>query len=82
MNLFMKQTHREQACGYLAGGAWGEDGLGIWNQQMQTNVQGIYTQQDNIIQYRELYSISCDNPQWERICKKEDSPVNFRYTTK
>ena len=38
MNLFMKQTHREQACGYLAGGAWGEDGLGIWNQQMQTNV--------------------------------------------
>ena len=29
--LWNRLTDSEQACGYLAGGGWGKDGLGIWN---------------------------------------------------
>ena len=42
MNLSMKQKqkhrHREQTGGCQGGGGWGRDGVGVWDQQMQTIV--------------------------------------------
>ena len=47
MNLFTKQTHRhrEQTCGCQGGGCWGRDGLGVWDQQMQTIIYRMDKQQ-------------------------------------
>ena len=64
MNLSMKQkhTHRQRAdCGCQGDAAWEWDGLGVWDQQMQT---GIYKmgRQGLSVQPRELYLISCDKP--------------------
>ena len=63
MNLPMKwkQTHRhrENNCGYQ-GEWWWRDGLGVWDQQMQTIIQRMDKQQCPTLQHRELYSISCD----------------------
>ena len=40
MNIFTKQKqthgHIEQICGCQEGGGWGKEGLGVWDQQMQT----------------------------------------------
>ena len=36
------------------------DGLGLWNQQMQTIIYRMDRQQGPIVQHRELYSIPCD----------------------
>ena len=47
MNLLMKQDQtyrqREQTCGCQGG--WGREGLGFWDQQRQTIVHRIDTQQ-------------------------------------
>ena len=65
MNLSMrqKQTHRhkEQTCGCRGGRRWGKDGLGAWDQQMQTILYR-KDKQGPTVQHRELYSISCDKP--------------------
>ena len=49
MNLFMKQKqthrHREQTCGCQGGGIWGRDGLGVWDQQIQTTTYRMDKQQ-------------------------------------
>ena len=37
-------------------------GLGVWDQPMQTIIYRMDKQQGPTIQYRELYSISCDKP--------------------
>ena len=58
MNIPMKQKqthrHREQTCG-CQGGAGGREGLGVWDQQMQTIIYGMDKQQGfctrNYIQY-------------------------------
>ena len=39
-------------------GVWGRDGLGVWDQQIQTVIQRMDKQQGPTVQYRELYSIS------------------------
>ena len=64
MNLSMKQKqnhiHREQT-GSCQGG-WEMDGLGVWDQQMQTGIYRMDTQQGPTIQPRKQYLISCDKP--------------------
>ena len=66
MNLSMKQKetrrHREQTCGCQGGGGWGRDGLGVWDQQMQTIIYRMDKQQGPSVQHRELYSVSYDKP--------------------
>ena len=69
MNLSTKQKtqmHREQTGGCQEGGGWERDGFGVWGQQMQTTIQRMDKQQGPTEQHRELYSISCDKPEWKR----------------
>ena len=56
-----KETHRyrEQTCGFQVG-VWGMEGLGVWDQQMQTIIYGMDRQQSPTVEHRELYSMSCD----------------------
>ena len=66
MNISTKQKqthrHREQTCGCQGGGGWEREGLGVWDQQMQTIIYRTDKQQSPTVQHRELYSISCDKP--------------------
>ena len=66
MNLSMKQKenhgHREQTGGCQGGGGWERDGVGVWDQQMQTGICRMDKQQGPTVQHRELYLISCDKP--------------------
>ena len=66
MNISTKQKqthrHREQTCGCQGGGVWEREGLGVWDQQMQTIIYRTDKQQSPTVQHRELYSISCDKP--------------------
>ena len=58
-----KQKHR-----YREGG-WGKDGLGIWDQQMQTTNTGWISNRVLTVQHRKLYAISWNKPQGkEYIC--------------
>ena len=41
-------------------GEWERDGLGVWDEQMQTIIYRMDTQQGPTVEHRELYSISCD----------------------
>ena len=59
-----KQTHRYKEQTYGFPGKSGRDGLGVWDQQMQTIIQRMDKYQGTSVQHRELYSISCDKPQW------------------
>ena len=45
-------------------GVWGREGLGVWDEQMQTSMYRMDKQQGPIVEHRELliYSISCDKP--------------------
>ena len=38
-----------------SGGQWGRDGLGVWDQQMQTSTYRMDKQQGPTVQHRELY---------------------------
>ena len=71
MNLSMKQKqnqgHREQTGGCHGGGGWERVGVGVWDQQMQTIIYRMDKQQGPAVEHRELYSISCDKPQWKII---------------
>ena len=70
MNLSMKQKqthrHREQTCGCQGG----RDGLGVWDEQMQTNIYRMDKQQGPTVYHRELCSVSCDKPQRRRIRRR------------
>ena len=59
-----KQTHRhrEQTSGCQGGGGWRREGLGAWDQQMQTITYRMNEQKGPTVEYRELYSLSCDKP--------------------
>ena len=57
-------SHREQTQGYQ--GKRGEGGMGVWDQQMQAIIYRM-DKQDPTAQHRELYSKSCNKPQWKRI---------------
>ena len=46
---------------------WQGCGLELWDQQMQTIIYRMDKQQGPTVQHRELYSISCDKPEWKRI---------------
>ena len=46
---------------------WGWDGVGVWGYQMQTSIYRMDQYQGPTIEHRELYSIFCDKPQWDRI---------------
>ena len=65
MNISMKQKqihrHREQAYG-CQGEGYGKEGLGVWDQQMQTIIYRMDKQQGPTVQHSELYSISGDGP--------------------
>ena len=53
MNLYTKQKqthrHREQTYGCQGGGVWGREGLGVWDQQMQTTIYRMEKQQGPIV---------------------------------
>ena len=70
MNLPMKpkqvHRHREQT-GAAEGEGMGREGLGAWDQQMQTAVYQMDKQQGPTVENRELQLIFCDKPQWKRI---------------
>ena len=59
--------HREQTYGCQVQGGRGRDGLGAWDQQMQTIIQRMDKQQGPTVQHRELCLIPCDKPKWKRI---------------
>ena len=62
MNLSMKQKQIHRETDLLSkGGCCQRDGLGVWDQQMQTSMCKMDKQQDPTVQHRELYSISCIN---------------------
>ena len=71
MNVSMKQkqTHRyrEQICVYQQRAVQGGKKIGAWDQQMQTNIYGLYKPQGPAIQHWELCSISCKKSEWKRI---------------
>ena len=46
----------------LPGGGGGRDGLGVWDQHMQTIICRMDKQQGPTVQHMELYSISYDKP--------------------
>ena len=55
-----KQTHRHKEQTYGCQGGEGREGLGVWDQQMQTIIYRMDKQQGPTVQHRELYStISC-----------------------
>ena len=45
---------------------WRRDKLGVWGQQIQTNIFKIDRQQGPTVQHRELYSISCNKLNHDR----------------
>ena len=55
MNLSIKQKqnqrHREQTRGCQGGGCWERDGLGVWDQQMQTGIYRMDEQQGPTVQH-------------------------------
>ena len=55
MNLFTEQKHihrhREQTCGCQGGGRCGGDGLGVWDQQMQSIIYRMETQQGPTVKH-------------------------------
>ena len=57
MNLSMKQKqtqrHRDQTCGCQGREGQGRDGLGIWDQQMQTIIYKTDKQQGLTVQYKD-----------------------------
>ena len=67
MNLSTKQTHRHKEQTYQEGGGQGRERLKVWDQQMQNIIYIVDKQQGPTVQHKELYSISCDKPSWERI---------------
>ena len=62
MNLSMEEKQRlrcrEQTCDCQ--GPVGKDGLGVWDQQMQTIINRMDKQQGPTVYHRELNSISLD----------------------
>ena len=60
MNIPTKQKqshrHREQTCGCQGKGGWRREGLGVWDQQMQSSIHRMDKQQGPTVQHRELYS--------------------------
>ena len=48
-------------------GRWGREGLGVWDQQMQTSIYRMDKQQGPTVEHRELHSILCEKPEWKRI---------------
>ena len=64
MNLPIKQE-----CG-CQGGWWERDGMGIWDQQMQTIMYRMDKQQGPTLQHWELYSIFCDKPYGKEYLKQ------------
>ena len=46
------------------------DGLRVCDYQMQTSVYRINKQQGPTVQHREIYSISCDKPEWKKYEKE------------
>ena len=62
MNLSMRQKQTQRTDLWLpsGGGGWGRDGLGVWDQQMQTSIQRM--DKGPTVQHRELYSVSLDKP--------------------
>ena len=51
MKQKQKQTHRyrEQTCGCQRAGGWGRDGLGVWDEQMQTIIYRMDKQQGGTV---------------------------------
>ena len=62
LTLKKKQIQTQKTNMVIKGGG---DKIGVWDQQIQTTTQN--RQQGPTAQHRELYSVSCNNPQWKRI---------------
>jgi len=48
-------------------GEWRREGLGVWDEQMQSVIYRMDKQQGPTVEHSELYSIFCDKPQWKRM---------------
>ena len=48
------QTRRTD-CGYQREKGWRRDGLGVWDEPMQTSIYSMYKQQGPTVEHRELY---------------------------
>ena len=71
MNLFTtpKQIHKfkKQTYGYQSGNVVGRDKLEVWDEPRHATTHKIDNQQGPLVQYRDLYSISCNNLYGKRI---------------
>lgn len=47
------------------------DKLGVWDEQIQTTAYNISNQQ-YIVEHGELQSLSCNNLQWNIVCKNPE----------
>ena len=73
MNLSMKQKQTNRLEDRLMAAkeeGWRQNGLEVWGQQIQTITYRMHEQQDCTLQYRGLYSISCNKPQWKKYEKE------------
>ena len=73
MNIFMRQNqnhgHTEQTGGCQGAEGCRTDGVGLWDQQMQTSIYGTDKKQSPTVQQRDLYSIVYNKSQWEKTLK-------------
>ena len=65
MNIFTEQKYSQRTDLWLQD--CGGGGLQVWDQQMQTSIYRMEKLQGPTVEDRELYSISCDKPEWKRI---------------
>ena len=60
--LCNKTDSQTQRADVVVKGVGGRDGLGVWDQQMQTITCKMKKQQGPTVQHRELYSVSWNKP--------------------
>ena len=65
------QGYGDQTVGCQGGGSWGKDGLGVWDQLLQTIIYRMDKQQGPTVWPRELYQypmISHNGKEYEKEC--------------
>ena len=60
-------TETETDVWLLRGRGAAEGWNGVFDEQMQTGIYRLDKQESPAVDHREIYSISCNKPSWERI---------------
>ena len=60
-------TETETDVWLLRGRGAAEGCNGVFDEQMQTGIYRLDKQESPAVDHREIYSISCNKPSWERI---------------